>query len=123
MTRITKSTMCHLLYCLNWHIKESRTSARDSTLTEHERESLSARIKALKQLKGKTLVKLVLDGYAEIHGTQVDIWVKPPVRFYSIRLNREFSFHFPMKEFAVLIDEQEEIRSIKAKSKTEAGDT
>ena len=106
--------MCHLLYCLNWHIKELSTSARDAGLPAHERASLVERIKTLKQLKGKTLAKLVSDGYARIHGIQVDLRTKPPTKFYSIRLNREFSFHFPKRAFEGLMNEQEETRRIKA---------
>ena len=119
MSRITKSTMCHLLYCLNWHIAELRESTRDTVLPAHEWETLSERIKALKLLKGKTLAKLVFEGYAGIHGIQVDFRAKPTTRFYSIRLNREYSFHFPQKEFEGLLNEREKIRGTKAREEAQ----
>ena len=40
MTTITKKKMCHLLYCLNWHIKELHRSACGVKLPEHEWEAL-----------------------------------------------------------------------------------
>ena len=79
---------------------------RNVELPTDEWEMLNERIKALKLLKGKTLVKLVSEGYASIHGTQVDLRAKPTTRFYSIRLNREFSFHFPKNEFEGLMNER-----------------
>ena len=106
MTKITKTTMCHLLYCLNCYIAKLRESARGVELPAHEWKTLSERIKALKLLKGRTLAKLVSEGYASIHGIQVDFRAKPTTRFYSIRLNREFSFHFPKKEFEDLLNER-----------------
>ena len=64
----------------------------------------------LNALKGKVLVKLVHEGYAEIRGVQTDIWVKPPVRHYIIRLNNGFSFHMPVKAFEEYLNEQEKTR-------------
>jgi len=119
MKTITKSTMCHLLYYLNWHITELRASARDAELPTHERETLNKRIKELKLIKGKTLAKLVLEGYARIQGVQVDLRIKPVTRFYSIRMNREFSFHFLEKEFEGLMNEQEKIRAYNAKEEAQ----
>ena len=120
MMKITKSTMCHLLYCLNWHITKLRASARNAELPAHECETLSERIRALNLLKGKTLAKLVSEGYASIHGIQVDFRAKPTTRFYSIRLNREYSFHFPKKEFEGIMNEQEKARDNKVRKEAQA---
>jgi len=105
---ISKKQMCHLLYCLNWHVKYTKSAiGRDSSLSEQEREVLRGRVATLTALKGKVLAKLVHDGYAEIRGVQTDIWVKPPVRHYIIRLNNDFSFHMPVKAFEEHLNEQE----------------
>ena len=120
MIKIAKSTMCHLLYCLNWHIAEQRASARNAELPAHEWKTLSERIRALNLLKGKTLAKLVSEGYASIHGTQVDFRAKPTRRFYSIRLNREYSFHFPKKEFeGLIVNEREKTRNNKVREEAQ----
>jgi len=123
MIKITKSTMCHLLYCLNWHIAKLRASAHNTELPAHEWESLSERIRALNLLKGKALAKLVTEGFASIHVTQVDFRAKPTTRFYSIRLNREYSFHFPKKEFEGLLNEQEKVRYYKVGEEAQTRDS
>ena len=109
---ITKKEMCHLLYCLNWHIKIRFSAAGRKGLSESEREVLRDQTTALKALKGKVLAKLVYDGYATIRSTQNDTSVKHPSKYYSIRLNRDFSFHSPIEEFKELLDEEKKTRDI-----------
>ena len=122
MTTISKRTMCHLLYCLNWHIKDLWAEFYSSDINDDEKASLREQIKTLRALKEKVLAKLIMEGHAAIRGVQKNLHAKPHRNFYSIRLNRDFSFHLPLKEFKECLDEYEKTGKDITATGTQDGD-
>ena len=118
MTTISKGAMCHLLYCLNWHIKDLCQKAAGSS--PQDKEALLEEISPLWELKEKVLAKLIMEGHADIRGVQKNIRTKR--KYYSIRMTRGFSFHLPMKEFKEYLNEFEKAGNDTPSEGAQAGD-
>lgn len=110
--------MCHLLYCLNWHIRDLNTAIA-STPAAKEREAFARKAEELRTLKAEVLAKLVAEKKASLHGIQRCSHTKK--KYYSIRLNRSYSFHLPVERYKEILNEQETIFDVQG-DKARAGD-
>ena len=91
-TKIHKMELAKQLYFLNHYIlglKKQRNKCADKL----SRDKLSNEIAELYALKNSVLVKMILNGNANIRHIQANKGAK--TSYYIVRINRDYTFHLP----------------------------
>ena len=82
---ITKQELGERLYFLNWKIKELKEQEQDK--------SIQKQVEKLYELKNKVLIKLLAEGRSSVGARGYAVR-----GFYSLRMNKTFSFHLPISK-------------------------
>ena len=91
-TKVHKMEIAKQLYFLNHYIlglKKQRNKCVDGL----SRDNLSDEISELYALKNNVLVKMILNGNANIRHIQAN--KKAKTSYYIVRINRDYTFHMP----------------------------